>query len=144
MKKTAKVAFLLFILLAFSLIATADEPFRGHFYSKEYGISLKLNLYADSVMIPGYEFLGPTGGFMRGDTDENLYGTWMILSHKIDGKKAILRMTNDIGSDAQTIEFTQINDSTFRYRAIGSNEVKKAIKRKLYKIENEMFFEKKP
>ncbi|MBR1594472.1 MAG: hypothetical protein IJ692_08080 [Alloprevotella sp.] len=129
-------------LAAFSLFTFADEPFRGRFYSKESGITLCLDLYGDSLLVPHFEFLGPVGGYMVGDTNENLYGTWMLLSHKVDGNKALLRMTNDIGSDAQDILFTQLTDSTFRYRAVGGNEVKKAIRHKLYKTEAEMLFER--
>ena len=77
---------------------------------------------------------------MRGDNDSKLYGTWFVLDHSIKDNRATLRMTNDIGSDAQDIYFTMQNDSTFTYKAVGGNEVKKAVKHKLYKIVSEMTF----
>ena len=118
-------------------------PFKGEYYCREHGISIYLDLYGESILIPNFEFLGPVGGYMRGDDDSKLYGTWMVLKHSIDGKRATLRMTNDIGSDAQDIHFTMLNDSTFYYKTSGGNEVKKAIKHKLYKIVGEMTFTRK-
>lgn len=131
------------LITASQLPAFAQEPFKGEYYCKEHGISIFLDLYGDSILIPNFEFLGPVSGYMRGDNDSKLYGTWMILDHSIDGNRAKLRMTNDIGSDVQEIYFTMRNDSTFTYKAVGGNEVKKAIKHKLHKIVSEMTFIKK-
>ncbi|MBR1711914.1 MAG: hypothetical protein IJ722_00715 [Alloprevotella sp.] len=122
---------------------TDSLPFRGTFYCEEQGITLRLDLYGDGLDVPDYPFLGKTGGYMTGDTQERLYGTWFLLSHKINANKAVLRMSNDIGSDAQTIEFTSLPDGTFAYRATGGNEVKRAVRRKLYKVVAEMVFRRK-
>ncbi|MBR1732387.1 MAG: hypothetical protein IJ729_01395, partial [Alloprevotella sp.] len=106
-------------------------------------ITIRLDLYEESLEVPDYPFLGKTVGYMLGDTQERLYGTWFLLSHKIKENKAVLRMSNDIGSDAQTIEFTYLPDGSFTYRATGGNEVKRAVRRKLYKVVPEMVFHRK-
>jgi len=117
--------------------------YEGVFYSKENGISLHLSLYKDTIEVPNYEFLGKMNGYMVGDKESDLYGTWMLVSYKIKGNQAELRFSNDVGSDAQSVLFTCLNDSTFSYKSVKGNVVKKAINRRLYKIENEMFFIRK-
>ena len=65
----------------------------------------------------------------------NVYGIWLMVSHKVKSdRKATLRFSNDIGSDAQTIEIEILNDSTLSYRATGSAVIKKVVNRKLVKI----------
>lgn len=123
---------------------TGVRPFQGVFYAAADGITLHLDLYADTLLVPGFEFLGTTHGYMQGDTNEQLYGTWFLLSHTLEGNKALLRFSNDIGSDAQRIEFTRHADGSYTYKAVGGNEVKKAVHRKLYKVASEMRFMRKP
>lgn len=141
--------FYTFLFSTFLLLCNAGTPkghtlpFEGVFYSKENGISLHLSLYKDTIEVPGYEFLGKMNGYMIGDKDSNLYGTWLLVSHKIDGSRAELRFSNDVGSDSQTVLFTCLSDSSFSYRAVNGNVVKKAINRRLYKIESEMQFIRK-
>lgn len=117
-----------------------DRPFVGHFYCKETGVHMFLDLYEASLEAPGFSFLGKMNGFMYGD----IYGTWMITEHKITERKATLRFSNDIGSDTQTILFIQEGDSIFSYKAQGTNSIRKAEGRKLVKIASEMQFVKQP
>ena len=138
--RTLRLLFSLLLISSSLVPAFSQEPFKGEFYCKQQGITIFLDLYGDSILVPNYEFLGPVGGYMRGDNDSKLYGTWFVLDHSIKDNRATLRMTNDIGSDAQDIYFTMQNDSTFTYKAVGGNEVKKAVKHKLYKIVSEMTF----
>lgn len=121
----------------------AGQPFKGTFYCAETRVRIILDLYAQSIKIPGYDFFGQTNGYMRGDTNTDLYGIWMLTDFKIKGKTAILRFSNDMGSDSQTIEFTAQSDGTFRYKTSGGNEIRKAVKRKLVKISDTMVFKRK-
>lgn len=122
------------ILLALSAVVSAqtlDQPFKGHFVNRENNVHLHIDLYEESLIAPGFAFLGKVPGYING----NVYGTWLMVSHKVKGdNKATLRFTNDIGSDAQNIEIEMLNDSTLAYRATGSAAIKKVVKRKLVKI----------
>ncbi len=135
---------LLFVCFSSNLLAqtpdgaAAKRPFAGHFYCEETSTHIFLNLYEESLTAPGFSFLGKMHGYMNG----GIYGTWMLISHKIDGKKATLRFSNDIGSDSQNIEFTQTSDSTFTYRAVGGNAIRRAVGRKLVKVTDTMQFKK--
>lgn len=116
----------------------SQRPFAGHFYCKETGTHLYLNLYEASLTAPGFSFLGKMNGYMNGD----IYGTWMLISHKLKGAKAQLRFSNDIGSDSQNIDFVQQSDSVFTYQAVGGNAIRKAKGRNLVKVPDHMSFRK--
>ena len=113
------------ILLALSAVVSAqtlDKPFKGHFVNRENNVHLYMDLYEESLTAPGY-------------INGNVYGIWLMVSHKVKSdRKATLRFSNDIGSDAQTIEIEILNDSTLSYRATGSAVIKKVVNRKLVKI----------
>ena len=123
----------------FALTVHAQRPFEGHFFSKELGVNMYLNLYEENITVPGFSFLGTMHGYMR----DGIYGTWMITKCSIKGNKAKIRFSNDIGSDSQDVEFTQLSDSTYRYHATGGNAVKRAVGHKLVKITDEMTFVRK-
>lgn len=118
--------------------ANGSRPFAGHFFCKETGTHLYLNLYEASLTAPGFAFLGPMNGYMNGD----IYGTWMLISHKENGRKATLRFSNDIGSDSQNIEFTQQTDSIYTYQTVGGNAVRRVKGRSLVKVTDRMTFRK--
>ena len=110
-----------------------DKPFKGHFYNKKMNIHLQLDAYDTSLTVPSYEFLGTTHGYMHG----NIYGIWLITRTKIKDNVAHLRLSNDLGADAQSIELTLLNDDTLHYNAIGGNDIKRIEKRKLVKISSD-------
>lgn len=134
----SSVIFLFSFILA--LIAqtptTAQRPFEGHFHCKETGVNLYLNLYEENISVPGFSFLGKMNGYMNG----NIYGTWMLVKHSIEGNTAHLRLSNDIGSDTQDIDFTLNPDSTYTYDAVGGNAIRRAVGRKLVKTTGHMVF----
>lgn len=136
--------FFLFLTLLFTLTAAAQKesqqrPFEGHFYCKETGVNIYLNLYEETLTAPGFDFLGKMNGYMNG----NIYGTWMLITHQLKGNKATLRFSNDIGSDSQDIEFTQNADSTYTYHCVGGNAIRRAVGRKLVKITGDMVFRRR-
>lgn len=118
---------------------TADRPFKGRFYNEENRIYLTLDLYEATLDAPGLSFLGKMNGFMNG----NIYGIGLLTSHKIEGKTATLRFSNDQGSDAQTVRLTAQSDSVLIYKALDGNSIRRVEKRKLVKIPSEMTFRRK-
>lgn len=114
------------------------KPFVGHFFCEDTGVHIYLNLYEATLEAPNFSFLGKMNGYMLG----NIYGTWMTTNHKVNNKKATIRFVNDIGSDTQTVDFTQVNDSVFIYRTIGSNTIRRAVGHKLVKVTGDMTFVK--
>lgn len=138
-----KISKRFFATAVFSLVCCfsvcAQRPFEGHFYCKNEGVNMFLNLYEESVEVPNFSFLGKMHGYMC----DGIYGTWMITKCSIQGKKAKIRFSNDIGSDSQDVEFVQQTDSTYSYRAVGGNAVRRAVGRKLVKFTDQMTFVRK-
>lgn len=134
--------------LSISVRAQALRPLEGVFENKEARLTLHLNAYEETVEVPGMSYLGSLHGYLDG---HGVYGTWFVTSCKIletdGGEKsntAELRFTNDLGADAQTIRFTVNADSTYTYKAIGGNAIRKAVGRKLVKIDDQYTFSRKP
>lgn len=115
------------------------KTFSGDFYNKENDIALHLNLMEESINVPGFSMLGPTNGYMNG----NIYGTWIVTSFKIKNGAAVIRLSNDFGSDTQEIEFTQVKADTFSLKMQGPLVMRKVEKRKLVKIPLKYIFVKK-
>lgn len=132
--------FLLFLLPCGTAFSQTDKKFfKGRFRNTEQRIALTLDLYETTLEAPGLGFLGLLSGYMDG---RGIYGVWMITQHDITGNTATLRLSNDMGSDAQTIELKQLSDSTVSYRAVGGNNIRRAEGRKLVKIVPEMILVK--
>lgn len=123
-----------------SIADCADEAseaciFNGEFISDETGLRLHLDLDAETIEIPGMSFLGPTNGYLDGISNNHVYGVWMLLKFNVDGEKATLRFSNDIGSDSQDVLLSLNPDGTLSYTAMGGNNIKKVEGgRKLVKI----------
>jgi hypothetical protein len=135
MKKTLFI-FTLCIIATQIFAQNTNIQYKGHFYNKEYGIHLNINLYEETLEIPGYKFLGNVHGYMNGQ----IYGTWFLTKHEILENQAKLRFSNDQGADSQTIIISHPNDSTLHYRAIDGNNIKRVEKKKLVKIPQELTF----
>ncbi len=132
---------LLCILSFNALSAQSDQNiFKGTFWNEENRIRIVLNLYEESIRIPGYDFLGMTNGYLSG----NVYGTWLLTSFHIDNEnQATLRFSDDRGADSQTVILTRQADSTFVYATSGGNAIRKVVGRKLVKIPSNMTFRRK-
>lgn len=134
---------LIALLLALALqqavvLAQTASPFNGTFKCEETGLMIHLDLDNESLEIPGMSFLGLSHGYLDGISNNHVYGVWMLIKHSVEGKKAKLRFTNDIGSDSQDIVLTLVNDSTLQYNATGNNVIRKVEGRKLVKTPSAM------
>lgn len=119
------------LIIAFlSLTTYANEPWKVNLTDKKQNITLRLNLYAEDIEVPDMEMFGPMNGYLGG----NIYGVWPVTSFEIKNKKAILRLSNDLGSETQEAELTQTNDSTYILKLTGSTVIKRVNGRKLVKI----------
>lgn len=126
------------ILVPFTLLA--GNPFRGTFASKELGLKMVIDLYAETVEVPGLEMFGPLNGYINGT---GMYRTWYVSTIKqTDDEKAIVHFSNDLGSETQTVELTMKGDSLLHFRTVGSCVMKKAVGKKLVKIHTDFDMQK--
>ena len=123
---------LLSVVLLLSIALRAGEPWKLQLTNKEEQVDLKLDLYEESIDVPGMELFGPMNGYLAG---KGVYGTWMVTSFQIkNDKEATLRLSNDQGSETQSILLTWQNDSTYLMELQNGVVVKKVVNKKLVKI----------
>ena len=108
----------------------AGNPWKLNLTDPKEKVTLTIDLHEESIEVPGMEMFGPMNGYLGG----NIYGVWAVTSFKIKKDKAILRLSNDLGSETQEAELTQTSDSTYTLKLLGSTVVKRAEGRKLVKI----------
>lgn len=121
----------------FSIAASAQASlFKGTFVSEETGIQLHLDLEDETVEVPGLSFIGPTHGYLDGKTINDVYGAWPLVKFSVEGNKAKLRFTNDIGSDSQDIVLVYTDDEHISYNTTGGNCIKRVENRKLVRTQS--------
>lgn len=128
---------LLFVLLcAYSLLAVGQDTFRGSMSCKEENLHLTIDLYKESINVPGMEMFGPMHGFLNG----NVYGIWSITSSKIiDENNAVIRLSNDQGSETQEVKLTKNNEG-YTFEQVNGACIKKVVGKKLVKIPKKLIF----
>ncbi len=125
---------LLFAALGYCGILQAQGPCQLSLHCPEENVHLYLDLYEESINVPGMDMFGPMNGYLGG----NIYGVWSVTSFKIqDDKVATLRLSNDLGSETQKATLTWQSDSLYVLRFDGQNVVKRAVGKKLVKIPSE-------
>ena len=119
-----------------------DGPFKCIVTNQEYNVFLRLNLYEETIPIPGQDILGNTFGYLKKTTDSRV---WIVTGVDIskDGKKANLEMVNDYGSEDLNAELTITNDTTYVLRQLEGSTIKVAGKNKWIKLPKELKFIKK-
>ena len=125
--------FLSLFLITLSLTSSvlAQGPWKLNLHCLEEDVRLHIDLYEESVKVPGMEMFGPMNGYLGG----NIYGVWTVTSFKIqDDKTATLRLSNDLGSETQKATLTQQSDSLYLLHLDGVNVVKRVVGKKLVKV----------
>jgi hypothetical protein len=129
--KLATTAVMFFIFTA----AFGEQPWKLRLTSPEEKINLTLDLYEESIEVPGFEAFGPMNGYLDG----NIYGVWYVVGFDIkDDKHATITIANDLGSEDQKLTLTQNSDNTYQLKFLGYNAVKRAQGKKLVKVPSEM------
>lgn len=118
------------ILLVVCMLSHAEDPWKLDLIDRNKNITLKINLDEECIEVPGMEAFGPMHGYLGG----NIYGIWAVTSFRINNKKAILRLSNDLGSETQEVELTQTTDSTYQLKLVGTTVIKRVEGHKLHKI----------
>ena len=110
----------LFALLSASAQKTS-KPFRAYLYNNEYEVFMRLDLYDESITVPGQDLYGELPGYLG--KKHNSF-CWLITSSKIDGNKAELQMINDYGSEDLTATLTAENDSLYVLKQVEGSTLK--------------------
>lgn len=123
-----------------AMTAMADGPWKFSMKTEKSKINLNIDLYDESIEVPGMDMFGPMNGYISG----NIYGIWAVTSHEIiNEKQAKLRLSNDLGSETQEVMLTLQGDSICKMELKGTVVVKRVEGKKLVKIDSVQEFKKK-
>ena len=127
------------ILLVLGMTAMAQETFKVRIENKEYSVFMDLNLYEETIKIPGQEILGETFGYLKKTNDSRV---WIVTGVEVDadGRKATLEITNDYGSEDLIATLTLNADGTYTLRQESGSTLKVAGKSKWVKLPKTLTF----
>lgn len=131
-------AFILALLCWTATSSAQDQPFKGDFANEKTGFQIHIDLYEESVEVPGLAFMGLMNGYLDGKTNNDVYGVWTLIKFEVNKKKAKLRFINDIGSDTQEVILTLVDEDTLEYSTTGGNSIKRVQGNKLVKTASSM------
>jgi len=139
-----KKLFLFFIVFHTSLLSVSAQstakPFRAYLYNNEYEVFMRLDLYGESITVPGQELYGELPGYLG--KKHNSF-CWVITSSKIDGKTAELQMINDYGSEDLTATLTAENDSLYVLKQVEGSTLKVPKDGKWQKLPSKLIFKRR-
>lgn len=137
-----KKIFLFIIVFHISLSVSAQnaaKPFRAYIYNNEYEVFMRLDLYGESITVPGQELYGELPGYLG--KKHNSF-CWVITSSKIEGKTAELQMINDYGSEDLTATLTAENDSLYVLKQVEGSTLKVPKEGKWQKLPSKLVFKR--
>jgi hypothetical protein len=139
-----KKRFLTLVFGLTSVLAFAQntvEPFKGYLYNDQYEVYMKIDLYNESINVPGNELYGQLPGFLG---KKNNSFCWPVTAAKIkDEKTAELSLINDYGSEDHTATLICENDSTFVLRQEKGSTLKVPKNGKWQKLPKTLPFKRK-
>ena len=139
-----KKLFLILIVFQVSLLSvsaqTTAKPFRAYIYNNEYDVFMRLDLYGESITVPGQELYGELPGYL-GKMHNSF--CWLITSAKIDGQRAELQMINDYGSEDLTAMLTAENDSLYVLKQVEGSTLKVPKDGKWQKLPSKLVFKRR-
>lgn len=117
-----------------------NKPFRAYIYNNEYEVFMRLDLYSESITVPGQELYGNLPGYLG--KRHNSF-CWLITSTKIDGNTAELQMINDYGSEDLTARLTVEKDSLYVLRQVEGSTLKVPKEGKWQKLPSKLVFKRR-
>ncbi len=122
-----RICIFFILLVGFTSLIYAQN-FKGSFRNDGLKMNVELNLYSDTIPVPGIDD-EHCYGYLQG----NINGTWVILKVvSLEEKKAVVRASCDNGSDSQNLEINVVEgklqikqvDDTFIKGISGNKYVK--------------------
>ena len=139
-----KKLFLIFIVFHLSLLSVSAQntakSFRAYIYNNDYEVFMRLDLYNESITVPGQELYGELPGYLG--KKHNSF-CWLITSSKIEGQTAELQMINDYGSEDLTATLTVENDSLYVLRQVEGSTLKVPKEGKWQKLPTKLVFKRR-
>lgn len=114
-----------------------DSIFKAHLVNNEYQVWLDINFYDNNIIVPRQEIFGKVPGYFGAKRDTR---KWIISDAAIKGKKAILTIINDYGSEDLKAELKRNTDGTYTLTRLEGSVMKIVVDNKWVKIPKELTF----
>ena len=115
----------------------ASGPFRAYLFNKEYQLFIRLDLYGETITIPGQDLYGELPGYIG--RKQNSY-CWVVTSAEVKANKARLTLINDYGSEDFTATLTQHNDTLYTLQYEDGSTFKMPLNGKWQKLPKKLDF----
>lgn len=114
-----------------------DSIFKAHLENNEYQVWLDINFYDNNIIVPRQEIFGKVPGYFGAKRDTR---KWIISDAIIKGKKAILTIINDYGSEDLKAELKRNTEGTYTLTRLDGSVMKIVVDNKWVKIPKELTF----
>lgn len=114
-----------------------DSVFKAHLVNDEYQVWMDIDFYHNNITVPRQEIFGEVPGYFGAVRDTR---KWIISDAAIKGKKALLTIINDYGSEDLTAELKRNSDGTYTLTRLAGSTMKIVVNNKWVKIPKEIIF----
>lgn len=114
-----------------------DSIFKAHLVNDEFQVWMDIDFYHNNITVPRQEIFGEVPGYFGAVRDTR---KWIISDAVIKGKKAILTIINDYGSEDLKAELKRNSDGTYTLTHLEGSTMKIVVNNKWVKIPKDITF----
>lgn len=114
-----------------------DSIFKAHLVNDEFQVWMDIDFYHNNITVPRQEIFGEVPGYFGAVRDTR---KWIISDAVIKGKKAILTIINDYGSEDLKAELKRNSDGTYTLTRLEGSTMKIVVNNKWVKIPKDITF----
>ena len=114
-----------------------DSIFKARLVNDEFQVWMDIDFYHNNITVPRQEIFGEVPGYFGAVRDTR---KWIISDATIKGKKAVLTIINDYGSEDLKAELKRNSNGTYTLTRIEGSTMKIVVNNKWVKIPKEIIF----
>lgn len=114
-----------------------DSIFKAHLVNDEFQVWMDIDFYHNNITVPRQEIFGEVPGYFGAVRDTR---KWIISDATIKGRKAILTIINDYGSEDLKAELKHNSNGTYTLTRLDGSAMKIVVNNKWVKIPKDLIF----
>ena len=114
-----------------------DSIFKAHLVNDEFQVWMDIDFYHNNIIVPRQEIFGEVPGYFGAVRDTR---KWIISDATMKGKKAVLTIINDYGSEDLKAELKRNSNGTYTLTRIEGSTMKIVVNNQWVKIPKEIIF----
>lgn len=112
-----------------------DSVFKAHLVNDEYQVWMDIDFYRNNITVPRQEVFGEVPGYFGAVRDTR---KWIISDAAVKGRKAVLTIINDYGSEDLTAELKRNANGTYTLTRLSGSTMKIVVNNKWVKIPKDL------